>query len=126
MPVNISGSTGITTPGVASDTMPTSGGDAVVESGSNSDGWWTRWADGTQITKTLGIGSTSGHVTKTLPAVFSDADFMITGNLQTGGNQTTSINVDNATTTTVELGAIASGSYVTGSQTIWGAIGRWK
>jgi hypothetical protein len=49
MPVNISGLTGVTTPGLASDTMPTSGGDAVVESGSNTDGEWTRWADGTQV-----------------------------------------------------------------------------
>lgn len=28
--------------------MPTVGGDPIVESGSNSDGSWTRWADGTQ------------------------------------------------------------------------------
>ena len=28
--------------------MPTVSGDAIVESGSNSDGEWTRWADGTQ------------------------------------------------------------------------------
>ncbi len=28
--------------------MPTVAGDPVVESGSNSDGSWTRWADGTQ------------------------------------------------------------------------------
>ncbi len=28
--------------------MPSVGGDPVVESGSNSDGEWTRWADGTQ------------------------------------------------------------------------------
>ncbi len=28
--------------------MPTVAGDPVVESGSNSDGEWTRWADGTQ------------------------------------------------------------------------------
>lgn len=29
------------------DEMPTVNGDPVVESGSNSDGDWTRWADGT-------------------------------------------------------------------------------
>jgi len=46
MPVNISGLTGVTTPGLASDTMPTSGGDAAVESGSNTDGSWTKWATG--------------------------------------------------------------------------------
>ena len=28
--------------------MPTVGGDPVVESGSNTDGSWTKWADGTQ------------------------------------------------------------------------------
>ena len=28
--------------------MPTVAGDPIVESGSNSDGEWTRWADGTQ------------------------------------------------------------------------------
>ena len=31
-------------------TMPQVGGDPIVESGSNADGEWTRWADGTQIT----------------------------------------------------------------------------
>ncbi|WP_209120899.1 hypothetical protein, partial [Parasedimentitalea maritima] len=31
------------------DTMPTVNGDPIVESDSNSDGNWTRWADGTQI-----------------------------------------------------------------------------
>ena len=30
-------------------TMPQVGGDPIVESGSNADGEWTRWADGTQI-----------------------------------------------------------------------------
>ena len=29
--------------------MPTVAGDPIVESGSNTDGEWTRWADGTQI-----------------------------------------------------------------------------
>jgi hypothetical protein len=29
--------------------MPQVGGDPIVESGSNADGEWTRWADGTQI-----------------------------------------------------------------------------
>lgn len=30
--------------------MPTVGGAPIVESGSNSDGDWSRWADGTQMT----------------------------------------------------------------------------
>ncbi len=48
MPITLAGSTGITTPGMESAAMPTVAGDAVVESGSNSDGEWVRWADGTQ------------------------------------------------------------------------------
>lgn len=49
MPITLRGTEGITMPGVDSDSMPNSGGDPVVESGSNSDGSWTRWADETQI-----------------------------------------------------------------------------
>ncbi len=48
MPIELVGADGITTPGMESGAMPTVGGDAVVESGSNSDGEWVRWADGTQ------------------------------------------------------------------------------
>ncbi len=56
MPVNIHGTTGITTPGMESTAMPTVGGDAVVESGSNSDGEWWRSADGQQVC--VGTGGT--------------------------------------------------------------------
>jgi len=42
--------------------MPQVGGDPIVESGSNSDGEWTRWADGTQIcTGTIGSGITGSR-----------------------------------------------------------------
>jgi hypothetical protein len=48
--------------------MPQVGGDPIVESGSNADGEWTRWADGTQTCTSAGVtlnssttaGSTSG------------------------------------------------------------------
>jgi len=43
MSITLVGDTGVDAPGF------TQGGDPVVESGSNSDGAWTRWADGTQI-----------------------------------------------------------------------------
>ena len=40
--------------------MPTVAGDPIVESGSNADGEWTRWADGTQVTKsTVEVDTTS-------------------------------------------------------------------
>ena len=39
--------------GISSTAMPQVGGDPIVESGSNADGQWTRWADGTLIMKTV-------------------------------------------------------------------------
>ena len=48
--------------------MPQVGGDPVVESGSNADGEWTRWADGTQIVqmRDISIPKTTGYSTTTL------------------------------------------------------------
>jgi len=47
-------------------TMPQVGGDPIVESGSNADGEWTRWADGTQIV------SDSFNIDLTLSTVNTD------------------------------------------------------
>ncbi len=91
MPVDINGTTGVTTPGLASAAMPTSGGDPVVESGSNSDGKWTRWADGTQTCSVSGIVSDTLKAGKphaaqaswTYPSGFSEnpeVTFSIRGN----------------------------------------------
>jgi hypothetical protein len=46
--------------------MPQVGGDPIVESGSNADGEWTRWADGTQI------ASDSFNIDLTLRTVNTD------------------------------------------------------
>jgi hypothetical protein len=35
--------------------MPQVGGDPIVESGSNADGEWTRWSDGTQVVHNAGV-----------------------------------------------------------------------
>ena len=45
--------------------MPQVGGNPIVESGSNSDGEWTRWADGTQIC--IGDSVANGDTWKTSP-----------------------------------------------------------
>jgi hypothetical protein len=39
--------------------MPQVGGDPIVESGSNADGEWTRWSDGTQIASTSNFAFSS-------------------------------------------------------------------
>ncbi len=43
--------------------MPTVGGDPVIESGSNTDGEWIRWADGTQTCsrRAITFGTRSGQ-----------------------------------------------------------------
>ena len=53
--------------------MPQVGGDPIVESGSNSDGEWTRWADGTQqATTDLIINmASSSFVIQRYPVAFS-------------------------------------------------------
>ena len=68
MSVTIDGTAGINTPGLDSTSMPNSGGDPVVESGSNSDGEWVRLADGTQQTHKL--VSITGAETITFPLAF--------------------------------------------------------
>lgn len=56
--------------------MPQVGGDPIVESGSNADGEWTRWADGTQVvsgylaTTTAGSVQTGDSVPVTFPLAF--------------------------------------------------------
>jgi len=71
--------------------MPQVGGDPIVESGSNADGEWTRWSDGTQICSgsytTLNIDSANsdiGGLFRTgftdlvdLPISFIDTDYFI-------------------------------------------------
>lgn len=52
------------------DTMPTVGGDPIVESGSNSDGEWTRWADGTQVCRYKGATNNTSDVTWVFPSQF--------------------------------------------------------
>jgi len=48
------------------DKMPNVGDDPVVESGSNADGEWTRWADGTQacrmtVTNSVSLNTSNGR-----------------------------------------------------------------
>ena len=51
--------------------MPQVGGDPIVESGSNADGEWTRWADGAQIvTAAVAYTDVGGFQDFNSPAVF--------------------------------------------------------
>lgn len=111
MPITLNGTTGVTTPGLDSTAMPTVGGDAVVESGSNSDGEWVKWSEGTAICedyRTAGltggtstpIGNNRHDFSWTLPLTLVSAP-------QVGG---IGISIDSGNT---GWGVIASGSTST-------------
>ena len=69
--------------------MPQVGGDPIVESGSNADGEWTRWADGTQIAfsteSTVLVNSSLLKIDYTAPQNFTTVfNFNITTPTDTG------------------------------------------
>ena len=118
--------------------MPQVGGDPIVESGSNADGEWTRWADGTQITQNrlhlLYHTSTELRLTWTYPVSFignptttiESTNFASNANFSYDeayhlSNRTTGTNID---IRLVLASAVASSSdsFIVGAA----AIGRWK
>lgn len=122
--------------------MPSVGGDPVVESGSNADGEWTRWADGTQIVSVRGV--TLVYISEytleyawTFPSTFSVTPEFITWAGSAGGGAGFSDSArgkgvvlckfSNITSTVLEYAGPA-GSFVSGNQAkaTANAIGRWK
>jgi hypothetical protein len=120
--------------------MPQVGGDPIVESGSNADGEWTRWADGTQICRfnqTVTDQSISnaygsllyqGTRTWTFPVAFIVAP---AANCGAGkwGNSASWSGTDNLPTPTaarLRFWDITSRAGGTGMSISATAIGRWK
>ena len=118
--------------------MPSVGGDPVVESGSNADGEWTRWSDGTQIAM---ISNANGEVsggpsTWTYPAAFNVAPTYAAGQNITRINfvatdRTEAISIglggtDSRTATDLDYyTATSSSSAIPFAVTLF-ASGRWK
>ena len=123
-------------------TMPQVGGDPIVESGSNADGQFTRWADGTQVTsQQFSLGNNLGTLTngffdinqsfEDFPAVFSEVPILsisVAGALSTGTSSIvtsdTLSNPPSSTSTGRILGLVISSSDTLGVDVI--AYGRWK
>jgi len=127
--------------------MPQVGGDPIVESGSNADGEWTRWADGTQITHlisgtltasdevTSGSGLySSGISVATFPRAFDVIPVSALGARGTSGAglsgtvgwaSAREANGASNTTTAVEVGFTSPEQNATAL--VWVvSIGRWK
>ena len=107
--------------------MPQVGGDPIVESGSNADGEWTRWSDGTQI-----CSRNSDSTDITFPSAFVSIPNIVAGDERVPyPGQIGIVTVSGITLTEVDtrvyysndggssfIGSSLSGSYI--------AIGRWK
>jgi hypothetical protein len=110
--------------------MPLVNGDAIVESGNNSNGSYVRWADGTQVCHihrlTLPYDQTDQCLTTwTFPASFVDSAITCNPSI-IGPNDSTSPNAaaTNATPSTTQLSAVLQGGITSTSIDI--AVQRLK
>lgn len=137
MPITLTGDTGVVTPGLTSTNMPTSGGDPIVQSGSNADGAWTRWADGTATAHVHVPGTTSlikpdtaeGSIYKSNEYLWTFPNSFIEAPGVSGSPRvSTSIWVKGRPTSTTQgaLQLFSSISVVSAPSIDIFAIGRWK
>jgi len=122
--------------------MPQVGGDPIVESGSNADGEWTRWSDGTQIVSVRGVTLTYAlqytlSYSWSFPVSFSVTPEFITWSGSLGGalgftdsargKGVVICSASSLSSTTLEYAGPAS-SFTTSdiAQATANAVGRWK
>ena len=121
--------------------MPQVGGDPIVESGSNSDGYWTRWSDGTQAAWfTFDAGFTADAGSERSSGVHGSATFnndqynwSYPASFLSGPSTSSqcdsilnSANVFSASATIARIGIFGFDGAVTGSSISASAIGRWQ
>ena len=115
--------------GISSTLMPQVGGDPIVESGSNADGQWTRWADGTQIcTGNYGSGIGATTFTLTFPNTFINTEYSITGDCgYVSDDFGQLVKVSSPSTSAITAGwAYGRTLFTNASFTRWAINGRWK
>ena len=118
--------------------MPQVGGDPIVESGSNSDGEWTRWSDGTQVAMIANADGevSGGPFTWTYPSAFNAAPAYAAGQnttraltFGTGRAESVSIGaggIDTRTATDLDYYTATSSSAAVPFAVTLFASGRWK
>jgi hypothetical protein len=110
--------------------MPQVGGDPIVESGSNADGEWTRWSDGTQICYLRYSGT--GRATNPLPiSFFSPASVVVVTNQRGNSDETVAYDTNFPNPDkTVEISTIwrqSSGEIAGSGRSAQSIVtGRWK
>jgi hypothetical protein len=112
--------------------MPQVGGDPIVESGSNVDGDWTRWSDGTQICKTeTSLSPTYGsfRYEMTYPVNFSNltSNFRVAaGSEDQGSSFTRRYDISSVATSSTSLLIAYLGVGSISFPIRYMIIGRWK
>ena len=117
--------------------MPLVGGAPIVENGSNSDGRWTKYADGTQIVTTVNVSidrssDSSFDISNIieLPVAFSNSEYFAVGMRQTSSGRASprpEYVIANKTTDTVDVRAAREDT--TGQSTVSFAamcVGDWE
>jgi hypothetical protein len=119
------------------EAMPVSDGAPIVESGSNADGEWTRWSDGTQIAMVSNANGevSAGPYTWTYPAAFNAAPTYAAGQNITrstnGAGRADSVSLgiggtDSRTATGLGYYTATSASSAIPFAVALFASGRWK
>lgn len=119
------------------DTMPTVGGDPIVESGSNSDGEWTRWADGTQECKdivSVSMGpntSASFMYTAPQPILAGATQYFYLSYVASGNtlDMVAAYEADNGPESRNQISGFVRNTNTTSTRTIWITLlskGPWK
>ena len=131
MAVSVDGSAGVDAPDF------TKAGAKIVESGSNANGTWIKFADGTLIQRgvsgvmTTNLPPSMGGIygadgTHTFPVPFFNADYTVNGN-GTGWTNWGGWAVAYSTESLTGFGSRGwSGSSAATFRLAWMAIGRWK
>lgn len=104
---------------------------SIVESGSNSNGYWIKYSDGTMICTGTGSGTNGGSTTKTFAQTFINIPTVIGLPTQSPDNYFIGLtvrNIKNSTAVfTVFYVQFGTNSWGLGSNTFnYVAIGRWK
>ena len=94
--------------------MPTSAGDPIVERGSNSDGEWTRWADGTQY---CGVSITLVYAAANIIATTWNFPVAFTGD-QRPSHEPDSVSLSSTTPSLEDMGLTSSQGLTTSSVTL--------
>jgi hypothetical protein len=102
--------------------VPTGG---IIESGSNANGEFTKFADGTMICRFNAATSSGGATTKTLPATFANTDYRaVGGHMNTTNANDFTVKFSSVATTTIGVVLTNNGALLAGTAACI-AIGQW-